>query len=105
MRCCLARKGPRDCVYVEVAATATADQHTQLHPTTRTHPPTHTHTKLPQEWAAEEAESRLARIEDGKEVEYGRIYHKQLLTGGFVEHSAVNADNPPEELEGEEDDE
>jgi len=34
-------------------------------------------------------------------VEYGRIYHKQLLTGG-VEHSAVNADNPPEEMEGEE---
>lgn len=38
-------------------------------------------------------------------MEYGRIYHKQLLTGGFVEHSAVNADNPPEELEGEEDEE
>lgn len=58
-----------------------------------------------QEWAAEEAETRLARIEDGKDVEYGRIYHKQLLTGGFVEHSALRADNPPEEIEGEEDEE
>ena len=66
----------------------------------------HTHTlKITQEWAAEEAETRLARIEDGKDVEYGRIYHKQLLTGGFVEHSAVNADNPPEEREGEEEEE
>lgn len=36
-------------------------------------------------------------------MEYGKIYHKQLLTGGFVELSAVNADNPPEEMEGEED--
>jgi len=57
-----------------------------------------------QEWAAEEAETRLARIEEGKDVEYGKIYHKQLLTGGFVEHTALNADNPPEELEGEEED-
>lgn len=68
-------------------------------------PLSQTHNKKSQEWAAEEAETRLARIEDGKDVEYGRIYHKQLLTGGFVEHSAVNADNPPEEMEGEEDEE
>jgi len=69
----------------------------------RPHSTTHSQTHYKsQEWAAEEAETRLARIEDGKDVEYGRIYHKQLLSGGFVEYSAVNADNPPEELEGEE---
>lgn len=38
-------------------------------------------------------------------MEYGKIYHKQLLTGGFVEQTAVNADNPPEELEEEEEEE
>jgi len=72
-----------------------------FHVLTPPHIHKHTHYES-QEWAAEEAETRLARIEDGKDVEYGRIYHKQLLTGGFVEHSAVNADNPPEEMEGEE---
>jgi hypothetical protein len=58
-----------------------------------------------QEWAAEEAEARLARIEEGKDVEYGHIYHKQLLTGGFVQHSAANADSPPEAEEEEEEEE
>ncbi len=45
---------------------------------------------------------RLARIEDGKNVEYGKVYHKQQLAAGFKEPSAVDADSPPAESEAEE---
>ncbi len=61
---------------------------------------THPHVLL-QDWAAEEAETRLARIEEGKDIEYGKVYHAQLLSGGFREPSAVDADSPPAELENE----
>lgn len=56
----------------------------------------HTHT---QEWAADEAEERLARIDEGKDVVYGKIYHKQFMAVGYKEYSALNADSPPEEIE------
>lgn len=56
-----------------------------------------------QEWAAEEAEVRLARMDDGKDIEYGKVYHKQTLAAGFKENSALEADAPPAEVEEEED--
>jgi hypothetical protein len=46
---------------------------------------------------------RLARIDDGKDIEYGRVYHKQQLAAGFKEPSALEADTPPAEIEEEED--
>lgn len=54
-----------------------------------------------QEWAAEEAEVRLARLDDGKEVEYGKIYQKQALAAGFKSPSALEADSPPSSEEEE----
>ena len=62
---------------------------------------THTLFTHTQEWAADEAEERLARIDEGKDVEYGKIYHKQLMAVGYKEYSALNADSPPEEIEEE----
>lgn len=59
--------------------------------------------KHTQEWAAEEAEVRLARMDDGKEIQYGKFYHKQALAGGFKEPSALEADSPPSEVEEEDD--
>lgn len=61
-------------------------------------------TQTQQEWAAEEAKVRLARIEDGKDIEYGKVYHKQALAAGYKEPSAVDADSPPAEVEEEEED-
>lgn len=44
---------------------------------------------------------RLARLDDGKDVDYGKVYHKQALAAGFKEPSALDADAPPEEVEEE----
>lgn len=52
-----------------------------------------------QEWAAEEAEERLARAEDGKSVEYGKFYHKQMGSHGFKSQSVAELDGPVTEVE------
>jgi hypothetical protein len=58
-----------------------------------------------QEWAAEEAEVRLQRLEEGKPVEYGKFYHKQTGQGGFKVQSVAELDGPATEVEEEEEEE
>lgn len=58
-----------------------------------------------QEWAAEEAEARVQRLEDGKPIEYGKYYHKQLLAWGYKPSNADTHDLASEVVDDEEEEE